>query len=676
MPPGSFLTTANGLFCYCFSATGPAPNLCAMLTRKALKSLATATSFSRGEEYFRSGSVGPITRAGDQFKANVHGTYPYKVQLTLKAGGEGQLKCNCPYDFEGICKHTVALGLAVIEQFGPDLNASRAAAQLPDASLAALEAALRRTPADAQLAFLAGLLHQNEALRRQFLAHVAPAAGPTPPAPPANITIESISTEVYEALSDLAFDEELLDAYDPGYRYAEEDGLLAAADEAIAAVLIPHAEAVAEALHAGYLTEALRHWVGVYEGSAATAPAADDYDLFGYEGYPAHVQGHWLELLAEQEITQLLETTAFAPAEIEAALALLFGHYQEPASPKKQLASGQKTGFLAAAGPGTALPVPPHFHDLLHALAHDPATAARLRPLLLAATVPDLGLARVLLRVAEALADEPLWLRTSETFAAHDAALTVQLLDRYRASGDRASLRRVLGQQCEKFPHVLNSYILSHLTPAEDEALYLAALAQRCRHTHSLPDYQVLQAHWPPAQRRAFVDEQLALGLRTGNNPLFGAELLVAENRPAELLPYLRRLNWQWQRSIPEVLALAAPTHPDDCLETVMERAETLLQDPANGRGRATYQRIAAWLTALATVAELRPPVALFAAHLYTEYARLNALREELRAARLVRTQLVGKQHRLLVSEAEDEEVRALLHDKKGTPGRKKNPLR
>jgi hypothetical protein len=195
--------------------------------------------------------------------------------------------------------------------------------------------------------------------------------------------------------------------------------------------------------------------------------------------------------------------------------------------------------------------------------------------------------------------------------------------------------------------------------------LYLAALAQRCCRTQCLADYRTLQGYWSPAQRRAFVDEQAALGARTGYDPLFGAELLAANNRHAELLPYLLRTNWAWQRSIPEVLALAARTHPDDCLYTVLEQAETLLQHPTHGRGRTAYQRVAAWLTALHSIEELRPPVALFAAHLYTEYARLTALREELRAACLVRTELVGKQHRLILSEAEDEEVRALLRDKR-----------
>jgi hypothetical protein len=642
-----------------------------MFTREYLQSMATATVFSRGKDYFRSKSVGRITRAGDKFTATVHGSYPYKVQLTLRPGG-AKLKCNCPYDFDGICKHAVALGLAVLEEFGPRLAASGAAT--PAYSPTALEAALRSAPADMQLTFLADALRRDKALAQQFLAHAGPAlAASAPAAPLAAFTIDSISTEVYEALSDLAFDRELVDDYDPDfseYRH-EEDTLHEAAAEAIAEVLLPHAEAVGEALHAGRLAEALRRWVGVYEGSAAaTEPAADAYELFGYDDYPAYVQERWRELLAEQQLPQLLETKQFAAAEVAAALALLAGRYHG-GQPRAQ-PGGKRPGRVPAAPPAAgplALAPPAHFHDLLHALAHSPGAAAQLRPLLAAVPAPEASLARVLLRVATVLADEPLWLRTSEAFAAHDAALATQLLDRYRASGDHASVRRVLGQLREKFPQPLNAYILRHLTLAGDEALYLAALAPRCRHTQSLPDYQVLQAHWSAAQRRAFVDEQVALGTRTGNNPLFGAELLVAENRPAELLPYLRRLSWAWQRAVPEVLALAAPTHPDDCLELVMERTETLLHGTGTGRTRDHYQRIAAWLTALHTVPELRPPVALFAAHLYTEYARLNALREELRAAQLVRTHLVGKQHQLVISEETDEEVRALLRDKQ--PGRK-----
>ncbi|MGI4744133.1 MAG: SWIM zinc finger family protein [Janthinobacterium lividum] len=645
-----------------------------MFTQQYLKSLATATSFSRGKEYFRAGSVGKISRDGDKFMAKVHGTYPYKVQLTLKAGG-AKLKCTCPYDFEGLCKHEVALGLAVLQQFGPSLAASSGQADTLDASPAALETALRDTAAGVQLAFLAGLLRQDDTLRRQFLLHVGPAPGaaPAPPAAPAEATVESISTEVFEALSDLEFDDELLSEHAEFYEdYLDDEGdaMLELADQAIDEVLAPHAEAVAAALRGGQLAEALRRWVGVYEGSAAaTEPQADDYDLFSYEGYAGHVQARWLHVLGELGVDEQLENKQFALAETQAALALIFGHYQEPAILPKVL-GGQRVTLIR---PQPLLNLPPHFHDLLHTLAHDPATAAQLRPLLEPVLPPDVGLARVLLRVAEVLADDALWLRTAEAFAAQDATLTSALLDRYRQRGDRPSLLRVLNERRPQYPAQLNPYVLSYITPAEDESLYLAALEQRCRSNQSLADYHELRGYWSAPRRQAFVQEQLLLSERPGAHALFGAELLAAENRDAELVPYLLRRNWAWERSVPEILALAARTRPDECLDAVMERTEALLQDAIGGRGRDVYQRLVSWLVALNGVEELRPQVALFAAHLYTEYARLNALREELRGARLVRTEVVGKQHKLLISDPAADELRALLRDKRTKPDGKRS---
>ncbi|GAA4009106.1 hypothetical protein GCM10022408_21560 [Hymenobacter fastidiosus] len=619
-----------------------------MFTRQYLQSLASPASFARGEAYFRDGSVGSISREADTFTAKVRGSSGrYQVKLTLLPAGD-RLRCTCPYDFEGICKHRVALGLAVLHKFGPQLQAAALPNSLEN-SPKALETALRDTAADTQLAFLAELLRARPDLRQQFLARVAPAgaAGVAPPvaaAAPAEATPDSISTEVYEALSDLAFDDEQLSEHAEfyeDYRYDEGDGMLELADAAIAEVLEPYALAVAAAVQGGRLTEALRCWIGVCEGAAAaTEPADDDYDLFSYEGYPQHVLECWLSRLSELGVEALLETRPFAAAETEAALALLFGRYPAPA------------------------PLPAYFQPLLYGLAHDPATATRLLPLLAQTPITTIDLAHVLLRVAEVLADDALWLRTAEAFADQDVALTIRLLDHYRQHHDRPNMLRVLSQWQPRFYPQLNPYILTHLTPAEDEPLYLAALEQRCRNAHSLDDYHELKRYWSAARRQQFVEEQLAPGGRSEAGLLFGAELLAAENRDAELLPYLLRHNWGWQRTSPAVLALAARTRPNECLDAVMEHTEALLQDSLNGRGRDVYQRIVSWLTALNAFESLRPQVALFAAHLYAEYSRLSALREELRGARLVRVEKLGSQYRLLPPTSKEDELRALMRDR------------
>lgn len=620
-----------------------------MYTHEYLKSLATATSFGRGEDYFRQGRVGKITREDQVFTAKVRGSHSYKARLTLRPGGL-KLKCDCRYEDAGICKHRVALGLAVLAQFGPPLPAAAG----PDTSPEALGNALRDTSADVQLAFLARLLREREDLRQEFLQHVAPppAAGaePAPTLPPAaGATIESISTEVYEALADLAFDDDLLSEYADNYdEYLEDEGggMLELANEILAEVLEPHAETVAADLRARRLSSALQRWVGVYEGiTAATDPQADEYDLFSYEGYAGHVLTHWSSLLAAKGVEALLETQPFAPAETAAALALLLGRYPRQSS-KAQEAQEE---------------FPEHFYELLGHLAHDPATATQLRQLLPPAETLSPGAGQLLLQIAQVLADDALWLRVAEATAGQDVTVTTQLLDYYRQHADRANLLRVLRQGQLHYSRQLNPYILLHITPAEDQALYLMALEQRCRATHSLPDYRELQSYWSTTQRNLFVEEYLKPAASTRGSSLFAAELLVAENRPAELLPLLLSQQWAWQSTIPDLLALAARTHPAECFDAAMERTETLLQDNVSGRGRDVYQRIVSWLAALHAFPALERPVELFAAHLYADYSRLNALREELRAAKLVRVTKSGNQYQLAPSRPEDDELRESL---------------
>ena len=91
-----------------------------MLTLTTLRALANATSYQRGQAYFRQEAVGKITQDGRTFAARVSGTARYRVTLDVAVKGPPEFTCSCPYNYDGICKHEVALGLAVLEKF--DLN--------------------------------------------------------------------------------------------------------------------------------------------------------------------------------------------------------------------------------------------------------------------------------------------------------------------------------------------------------------------------------------------------------------------------------------------------------------------------------------------------------------------------------------------------------------------------
>ncbi len=85
----------------------------------------TEKSFERGREYYYSGMVESVVRRGNRLFAEVLGSEeePYHVGVNLQ-GDDFSASCTCPYDWEGYCKHIVAVLLTWIHD--RDLVAVRA----------------------------------------------------------------------------------------------------------------------------------------------------------------------------------------------------------------------------------------------------------------------------------------------------------------------------------------------------------------------------------------------------------------------------------------------------------------------------------------------------------------------------------------------------------------------
>ena len=80
----------------------------------------TESSYDRGVDYHRSGTVESATIRGSQLFAAVPGSEwePYQVGVTF-LGGDFTASCTCPYDWGGYCKHVVATLLTVNDDNSP-----------------------------------------------------------------------------------------------------------------------------------------------------------------------------------------------------------------------------------------------------------------------------------------------------------------------------------------------------------------------------------------------------------------------------------------------------------------------------------------------------------------------------------------------------------------------------
>jgi uncharacterized Zn finger protein len=88
------------------------------LSETDLRYHTTDKSFKRGEDYYRSGAVTDLCQRGNCLCGEVEGNEaaPYQITIEFDAGGITEAQCTCPYDYEGWCKHIVAVALTSIRK--------------------------------------------------------------------------------------------------------------------------------------------------------------------------------------------------------------------------------------------------------------------------------------------------------------------------------------------------------------------------------------------------------------------------------------------------------------------------------------------------------------------------------------------------------------------------------
>jgi uncharacterized Zn finger protein len=86
------------------------------LTESIVRAAATPQSFERGQDYYHSGAVSNTSIQDNLLIGDCEGTQApyYRVQVELDEAGIRSANCSCPYEYGGLCKHTVALLLTYV----------------------------------------------------------------------------------------------------------------------------------------------------------------------------------------------------------------------------------------------------------------------------------------------------------------------------------------------------------------------------------------------------------------------------------------------------------------------------------------------------------------------------------------------------------------------------------
>lgn len=201
------------------------------ITLKWLKNHTVSTSLSRGYAYRN--DVSKLYKFGNRYTAKVRGSEMYEVEIHDK-GDDITAECTCPYDYEGYCKHIVAVALEIIEGSFVEKEVSVLEKNI---NLQNIDIKINtddfynkvflKAPQRKQKEFLFSLFSQNEEVCKQFHLFMYP-----PPPPLSNtINISELSNEIAAIVNNIDIedyqtdDDDDYDEYDDEYSDYDRDSL-------------------------------------------------------------------------------------------------------------------------------------------------------------------------------------------------------------------------------------------------------------------------------------------------------------------------------------------------------------------------------------------------------------------------------------------------------------------
>ncbi|HED05115.1 MAG TPA: hypothetical protein ENI61_00340 [Ignavibacteria bacterium] len=572
-----------------------------------IKRLATSSSFERGEDYSFSGEVNKIVRKGNLFEGTVYGSRKYKVSLNI-FNNELNFKCNCPYDFGGICKHEVAFALEILNDKYIENTITEQSTILKEEFTGSFE----KETTGKKLKFLKQLLNRDVNLQQQFIEFTKDAAENLD-----NIVgekIDVVKNKIHNELSSLDFDN-IEDNYEYNHydNYWNEEGLYDFAAEMIQEVFSSYVNQAANYIKKGNLLDVIRITLGIYEGSQNLPELDnDDYCLFDGE-YNTNV---W-DILKKSinNIALKIDEIVKSDETVIQIIDLTFERIKIYDAENND--DDENRIFYNIKD----------FEKLFQSLVINKTTAIYLLKQIQNNKFEIYEASYIILNLAEILNDETLWIKTAETFSKNDEKIAGKLIEKYKSKENKKDFIRTAKMAFHNWPNNFDLYLINNLDKAKQENLYVDALRNYVRNKHKIKYYEILRHYLTDNEKVGFVND-----FKNDYNNVFYVQLLETEKRYKEILDCAERNknSYDFDKLITPILNV----YPSECFTYIINKNNETLN--SYGRNRKTYQSMIKTLRLLKQIISKKEESVLFLNKLYNHKPNLPALKDEMRKANLV----------------------------------------
>lgn len=597
------------------------------LTINWLIANATETSFERGEEY--QDAVSKLQKQGNKYTATVHGTEKYKVEV-VESADDIYTHCTCPYDYEGICKHIVAVGLNIVEENYIEMNSIETIEQQhyplqneeenePVEMATFYEKEFLKARSDKREAFIRMLFVQDANLCRRFLSYIRP-----PTHPLSNSTdLDELSNEIAARLMDIDLNDYTLEEdededsyyrrrdydYDEGYERYDTDAL----EKEVLRLIQPYGNRTMQALEDGHLLDSAHILLSIYEAIFLIEEGDfGEYTDFSYQST--------LDTFFNQITTDWiyrLEDKTYTPSDYQAILQLILNRWQQ----FERFRDKAETAPYEILG-----------EDLFSFIVQQAKAEQQFLDFMTKHNLHSSSHYELTKMLCNALGKSDFLLEKLAAYGLDSHKLAEELMQQYIDRGDRNRFVSVAQKASEQYKWQINEFVAEQILPEDNLGFFKKIVSEVAAYKGSLDLYH----RW--RQQATANEQEDYIQSNKKRHPHFYIALLADAQRFPELLTFAKESvetpdfnnSMFYDSSAFEAAAkLILHLYPDAIFTLYCQRVIKYMGNSASSRSH--YQQAVSMLKPLKNIKGKEQGIKAFATELRQKYNRLPAFLDELK---------------------------------------------
>lgn len=581
------------------------------LTKNWLQTNAIDSSYTRGRSYKT--SVRKLKKEGDTYTAKVDGSETYTVDITESADAI-HAECTCPYDYGGICKHIVAVGLNIIEGKFKEIKTT-------EMTRHKLDEVVNSEPIDLptfyQKEFLAAkkskqdtfiklLFGQNEAVCRQFLTYIHP-----PVAPLSILTdITELSNEIAARISEIDTEEYIDEDNDyhhnshhdyDDYEQYDTDAI----EKEVMRLLEPYGKKAVEMLGKQQILDSVRVLLAIYEAAyLVEEPELDEHTDVSYAAQ--------MDTFLQQTTTTWSENAtkkAFKKAEYAAVLKLILERWQQ---------------FKRFHGKTEAAPYEFLNEDLFYFVIQKAEAERDFLDFMTEHKLHTAAHYELTKKLCLATDKKDFLLEKLAEYGLENAELAKELMQQYIARDNRHRFVHIALQASDKYGWQLNEFIAEQVLPTDNLGFFKRILAEMAERTQRLEFFNRWREQVTPVEQEAYIERQKV------RNQRFYINLLADAKRFSDILIFAEQNVENLSTNIFSAAAeLVLNVYPDEIFPLYCERIVLFMGKSASTRDH--YKNAVEILKPVRKMTGKEQEVKAFTVELRKKFHRYPAFIDELK---------------------------------------------